>query len=255
MRWFQDQALESSSHVVNPSGSYSNSLPTDPTQREYTIYFAPIFAYNLGVAFDMLDFDVSQYGTHYVDQVTVDRFPRPGAGTAVKTYTDSTDFANWAFSTDVGGYGSVTSGGAGTGTLSIMSQTADFGNFGWWQSSSTANELTYVADKLYRVAYTLRCASDGARNYMPQIILRCQNEDAQMTQTMELNSQGAGGPGAMPTVGGTDYDIYFETPTLPGSPTTAQDGFIAVIDMLDFDATKGGTINIDSVAVDYLAIP
>ena len=76
-----------------------------------------------------------------------------------------------------------------------------------------------------------------------------------MTSAMYLNSAGAGGPGAMPTVGGSDYDVYYETPTLPGSPTTGQDGFFAAIDVIDFDATKGGTIYMDSVAIDYLAIP
>jgi len=184
----------------------------------------------------------------------VERFPDPAAGTAVKTYSSSSDFTNWAFVTNVG-YGPVISGGAGTGTLSITSSLANSSNFGWWQSSGTANELTYVANKLYRTTYTLRCATDPARNDMPQIRLRCQNEDGQMTATMELNSQGTGGPGAMPTVGGTGYDVYFETPTLPGSPTTGQDGFIVVIDMLDFDAAKGGTIYMDSVAIDYLTIP
>jgi hypothetical protein len=75
-----------------------------------------------------------------------------------------------------------------------------------------------------------------------------------MTQTMELNSQGTGS-GAMPTTGGTQYDVYWETPTLPGSPSTSEDGFIVTIDLLDFDASKGGTIYMDSVTTDYLEVP
>jgi hypothetical protein len=75
-----------------------------------------------------------------------------------------------------------------------------------------------------------------------------------MTQTMELNSQGTG-PGAMPEVAGTDYDVYWETPSLPGSPSATEDGCIVTLDLLDFDPTKGGTIYMDSVAIDYLAIP
>jgi hypothetical protein len=253
MRWTQDQSLESATQVINASGSFSNSLPTDPATKEYRTYFAPILAYNLGIAFDMLDFSTGQYGTHYVDSVVIERFPDPTAGTAVKTYTSSSDFSNWQFLTNIG-YGPVTSGGSGTGTLSITSATASYGNFGFWQSSGAANELTYVTNKLYRATYTLRCASDAARNTMPQVRLRCQNEDGQMTQTMELNSQGTG-PGAMPTTGGTGYDVYFETPTLPGSSSASEDGFIGTLDLLDFDPTKGGTIYMDSVAVDYLAIP
>lgn len=253
MRWTHETALESATQVVNASGTYDNSVPTDPTTKEYSSYIDPAVTGYMGVAFDMLDFDVNQYGTHYVDSVIVERFPDPAAGTAVKTYTDTADFANWGFVTNVG-YGPVTSGGAGTGTISITSVTADASNYGWWQSSGTANELTYVADKLYRATYTLRCASDTARNTMPQVRLRTQNDDAQMTQTMELNSQGTG-PGAMPAVGGTDYGVYFETPTLPGSPTTANDGFIVAIDVLDFNSAQGGTIYMDGVAIDYLAIP
>jgi hypothetical protein len=253
MRWIQDQSLESATQVVNASGSFSNSLPTDPTTQEYTSYFMPILAYDLGVAFDMLDFSAGQYGIHYVDSVTVERFPNPTTTTAVKTYTSSDDFSNWQFLTNVG-YGPVTSGGEGTGTLSITSDTPSDGNFGFWQSSGSANELTYEADKLYRATFTLTCASDLARNTMPQIRLRCQNEDGQMTQTMELNSQGTG-PGAMPEVGGTDYDVYWETPVLPGSPSATEDGFIVTIDVLDFDSAKGGTIYMESVVIDYLSIP
>jgi hypothetical protein len=182
----------------------------------------------------------------------VERFPFPALGTAVKTYTDTADFANWGFASL--GFGPVTSGGAGTGTLQITSTVANANNYGWWQSDGFANELTYVADKLYRATYTLTCQTDAARNTMPQIRLRCQSEDNQMTQTMELNSQGTG-PGAMPTTGGTDYDVYFETPTLPGSPAAGEDGFIVTIDMLDFNSAQGGTIYMDSVTVDYLAIP
>jgi hypothetical protein len=253
MRWIQDQSLESASLVLNASGSYSNSLSTDPTTSTYGIYFAPILSGSLGVAFDMLDFSAAQYGTFYVDKIVVERFATPAAGTAVKTYTSSADFSNWQFITNISPYGPVTSG-TGTGTVTITSGMSDASNFGWWQSNGSANELTYVADKLYRARYTMRCASDPARNTMPQIRLRCQNEDGQMTQTMELNGQGTG-PGAMPTVGGTDYDVYWETPALPGSPTAAEDGFIIVMDVLDFDAAKGGTIYLDSVAIDFLTIP
>jgi len=89
---------------------------------------------------------------------------------------------------------------------------------------------------------------------MPQIRLRAQNEDAQMTQTMEINSQGTG-PGAMPLSTGSDYDIYWETPTLPGSPGTGEDGFIVTIDILDFSSAQGGTISLEAVAIDYVTIP
>ncbi len=255
MRWTQDQSLESATHVVNAAGSYSYALPTDPTTATYTCYFAPILNYNLGIAFDMLDFDAGQYGTHYVDMVTVERFARPSTSTLVKAYTDGSDFANWVFVSTGVPFGTVTSGGSGTGTLTISSTLANSNNYGWWQSSPTADELTYVADKLYRATYTLRCQTDAARNTMPQVRLRCQNEDGQMTQTMELSSQGAGGPGAMPEVSGTDYEVYWETPILPGSPGTGEDEFIVAIDVLDFDGTKGGTIYMDSVAIEYLEIP
>jgi hypothetical protein len=253
LRWIQDQSLESTSLVLNASGSFSNSLPVDPTTKDYTIYFAPILSGSMGVAFDMLDFSPAQSGTHYVDLVVVERFPVPALGTAVKTYTDTADFSNWQFITNISPYGPVTSG-VGTGTLSIASDTTAASNFGWWQCSGTANELTYVANELFRATFTLRCASDPARNVIPQVRLRCQNEDGQMTQTMELNSQGTG-PGAMPEVAGTDYEVYWETPALPGLPSPTEDGFIVTLDVLDFDAAKGGTIYLDSVMVDYLAIP
>lgn len=253
MRWTHDGALESASHIVNASISYSHSLPSYPVTKEYCCYIAPAVSGDLGVAFDMLDFDIATYATHYVDTVTIERFPRPSTGVVVKTYDNAADFANWGFMTNVG-FGPVTSDGSGTGTLCLTSGVDNYANYGVWQSSGVANELTYEEDKLYRTIFTLRCESEAARNIMPQIRLRCQNEDGQFTQTMELNSQGIG-PGAMPPVSGTAYEVYWETPTLPSSPGRTQDGFIVAIDMLDFDPNKGGTICLDSVTVDYLEIP
>jgi hypothetical protein len=255
LRWIQDQSLESTSLVLNASGTFSNALPTDPTTKDYTVYFSPILSGSMGVAFDMLDFDENQHGTFYVDEITVDWFPRGIPATPVKSYDTASDFGNWQFVMDTGSYGPVYSGGTGTGMLSITSTTANASNFGFWQCSGTANELTYVEDKFYRATYTLSCTSEAARNDMPQIRLRVQNEDGQMAQTMELNSQGTGGPGAMPELGGTQYEIYWETPTLPGSPSAAEDGFIVAIDMLDFDPTKGGTINMEQVAIEFMTIP
>lgn len=254
MRWNQEQSLESASHIVNACGSLSNSLPLDPSTREYSSYFMPTVSGNLGVAFDLLDFEVGRFGTHYVDSITAERFPRPSTGTIVKTYSNAEDFANWAFITNLPPYDPVTSECGGTGKPCITSGVDDYANFGFWMCSATANELTYERDKLYRATFTLQCDSELARYIMPQVRLRCQNEDSQMTQTVELNSQLIG-PGAMPEITGTSYDVYWETPILPGTPTTAEDGFIVAMDMLDFDPRKGGTICLDSVTVDYLAIP
>jgi hypothetical protein len=254
MRWNQDQSLESGSQIVNACSSYSYSLPLDPSTREYSSYFMPMVSGYLGIAFDMLDFDAGRFGTHYVDSIIVERFPRPSTGTIVKTYSNAEDFANWAFITNLPPYGPVTSACSGTGKPCITSRVEDYANYGFWMCSPTANELTYEPDKLYRATFTLRCDSELARYIMPQVRLRCQNEDAQMTQTMELNSQLIG-PGAMPEVNGTSYDVYWETPTLPSSPVISEDGFIVAIDLLDFDPRKGGTIYLDSVTVDYLEIP
>jgi hypothetical protein len=59
----------------------------------------------------------------------------------------------------------------------------------------------------------------------------------------------------MPEAGGTQYEVYWETPLLPGMPAATEDGFIVTIDLLDFDPTKGGTIYMDSAAIDYQEIP
>ena len=79
--------------------------------------------------------------------------------------------------------------------------------------------------------------------------MRCQNEDNQMTHTMGLTngSQGA----AMPRTTGTSYEVYWETPTLPASPGTGEDGFFPALDLLDFDPSKGGQVNLETVTIEY----
>ncbi len=80
--------------------------------------------------------------------------------------------------------------------------------------------------------------------------MRAQNEDAQMTQTMELSP----GP-AQPLSTVTYYELYWETPELPSSPDSMEDGFIVAFDDIDFDATRSFDVTLEDVTIEYTSIP
>jgi hypothetical protein len=57
------------------------------------------------------------------------------------------------------------------------------------------------------------------------------------------------------TPGVRDYEVYWQTPDLPLSPTTDEDGFRLSFDILNFGAGETGTYNLDTVIVEYSEIP
>jgi hypothetical protein len=212
----------------------------------------------MNIAFDMLDFDGAEGGTIYLDQVVVDKFDRPGpigTGTSVKTYDSAGDFSNWQFNANFGGaFGNVTSANWGSGSLSLSSTASASSNAGYFSSSASANECSYNTgtDYLYRAAFTLSLSDDADRPTMCGIRMRIQNEDDQMTQAAEVTSQNGGV--AIPPAAGKDYELYWETPDLPGSPGTAEDGFFVAIDLLDFNSSEGGQVNLEKLVTEYFTL-
>jgi hypothetical protein len=103
--------------------------------------------------------------------------------------------------------------------------------------------------RLYRATYKLSISDNADRATMCSIRMRCQNEDNQMAQTMGLTNSASGA--AMPTTSGTSYELYWETPTLPESPGTDEDGFFPTLDLLDFDPTLGGQVNLESLTIEH----
>ena len=52
-----------------------------------------------------------------------------------------------------------------------------------------------------------------------------------------------------------DYEVYWQTPDLPTSPGTGEDGFRLALDMLNFAPDIAGTFILDKVTVEHSDIP
>jgi hypothetical protein len=215
--------------------------------------YYPAVSDNLGLCFDLLDFDATEWGMVTLDSVIVERFPRSSfSGTAVRTYDFDSDFATWEWNPNFGNSswnGCVSE--QAYDSLGISTSAAPQAAF--WQSP--ASDLGYVADRLYRASFTMSRASGDAAATMPWCRLRCFNEDGQMTQAFNINngSSGAAMPPESPST--RDYEVYWQTPDLPGSPTTDEDGFRIAMDMLNFDPTNSGSYILDTVTIEHSAIP
>jgi hypothetical protein len=221
--------------------------------KEYRLLYLPAVADNLGLAFDMLDFDLAEHGTISLGSVVVEKFAQAlFSGTVVATYDSDAQFGGWQWNGNFGvpGWSGCTSGQSG-GVLSISSGGAPQAAF--WQSP--ANDLDYVADKLYRATFTMSRGSGDAAATMPWCRIRCFNEDGQMSQEYNINNGNSGAAMPPETPGMRDYEVYWQTPDLPGSPTTDEDGFRLSFDLLNFGVGETGTYNLDTVIVEYGDIP
>ncbi len=243
LRWIDLSSFASSTHEIVSSGDATRS--PGPGGKEFRSYYYPPVANNLLFAFDLLDFEAADSGTISLDSIQIERFPRPAFATLLRSYTSYADFANWGFLQAIP---TVTGSRYTTGELRLQSSQGEDSAFGFWQSSASANECTYntSTNYLYRAIY--RLWSNTTNN--ATIRMRAQNEDAQMTQTMELSP----GP-AQPLSTVTYYELYWETPELPSSPDSTEDGFIVAFDDIDFDATRSFDVTLENVTIEYTSIP
>jgi hypothetical protein len=253
LRFTTQNNTGSTAHSIVSMGSGSYSPPTAGT-KEYRMLYYPAVSDDLGLAFDMLDFDPGEYGTISLDGVIVEKFPRSQftTPTAVMTYDTEGDFSTWQWSANFGNTAwSGATSGQGGGIISIASAGQPQAAF--WQSAM--NDLDYVADKLYRATFTMSRGSGDAAGTMPWCRLRCFNEDAQMSQEFNVNN-GNGGVAMPPASPSTrDYEVYWQTPDLPSSPGTDEDGFRVSIDMLNFGPGETGTYILDTATIEYSNIP
>jgi len=90
---------------------------------------------------------------------------------------------------------------------------------------------------------------------MPWCRLRCFNEDNQMAQSMDIlnGNSGAAVPPVPPA--SQTYEIYWQRPDLPGSPTTDEDGFKLAFDILNFGLGEVGTYRVNQVDVESFQVP
>jgi hypothetical protein len=255
LRFTMENLTGSAAHSIVSQAPYSYGLPTTGT-KEYRMLYYPAVADDLGFTFDMLDFDPDEWGTVSLDAVIVEKIARTEftSPTLVMTYESESDFAAWEWSANFGNpsWSGCTSGQSG-GTISITSAGAgSYGQAAFWQSPT--NDLSYVADKLYRATFTMSRGAGNAAATMPWCRIRCFNEDGQMSQEFNVNNGSSGAAMPPETPATRDYEVYWQTPDLPASPSTDEDGFRVAIDMLNFAAGESGTHILDSVIIEYAEI-
>jgi hypothetical protein len=201
----------------------------------------------------MLDFDPAEHGTISLQSLIVEKFPNAiFSPTTVKIYDTAIDFGWWQWNENFGNpaWGGCTSSNS-KGIVSIRSAAAPQAAF--WQSPP--NELSYVPDKLYRATFHLaREPLDNAAT-MPWCRIRCFNEDGQMSQEFNINNgdSGAAMPDERP--GLSPYQVFWQTPDLPSSPSTDEDGFRISFDILNFGAGEFGTFGLYTATIEFSDIP
>lgn len=97
--------------------------------------------------------------------------------------------------------------------------------------------------------------SENATATMPWYRIRCFNEDGQVSQAFNINKWNSGVAMQPETPLTRDYEVYWQTPDLPSSPATNEDGFRVAFDMLHFGAAEHGTYILDTVTIEHSDIP
>jgi hypothetical protein len=217
----------------------------------YDLYFLPSgYVGFCMLAFDLLNFDAEDAPDAEValESVVVERFALAALGTptTISTHDFETSQESWSFAdgrailTDPEFFWEA-------GALHLLS-TTNTNTFGYWHSDAT--DITVEADRLYRGTFEVRTdVTDRSR--VPQMRLRFNTENMQVSRTLSIKSvgDGANSPGTSNTL----YDmLYFMPPA-----NCVGGGLIVSFDMLNFspeDAAEGSLI-LDRAVVESLPIP
>jgi hypothetical protein len=257
LRWTTKNFSGSAAYYINSIAPFNTVPPITPATKEYCSYFyPPTDTGGLGVAFDMLDFSPDESGLVLLDQVAYEKTERDILGTAVLVKTFDSDFDTWEFSANfAGAFGAISTAGSSADRIALTSTVADAANAGFAQTPP--NSLTYdlAQPHLYRATFYV---SRGGANAMtfPSVRLRALNEDNQISEEHNINHGNFPGLGSPPQdPANKAFEVYWETPDLPASPTSSQDGFRLAFDLLDFSDAEGDTAYLDRVDVEYFPIP
>jgi len=252
LRWITPTFACTGDLTIGSNGSFSNIPPQLPAVQEYASYLYPTYdTGGLGLAFDMLDFS-PEAGLVSLDKIIVETIDRSLLGTPTAVQSYDTNFNTWEFNLNFGGaFTAVSSTGSGTDRIALTSTVAG-SEAGFAQTPADAT--LYTAAKLYRATFDVS-RTGAAANATPWIRLRAFSEDNQISAAFNIlhGTDDGGAAPQTPTTGA--FEIYWETPILPGSPGTGEDGFRCAFDLLDFAPTEGDTMRLESLTVESFAIP
>ena len=193
----------------------------------------PISSGNLFPIFDVYDFDLTDAGTVYLEQLDVYSLDVPSSGW---TSVSVPAFTSWTASTNIPPFnGAVT---ATTGGLGLASPVSESYCFSLWNSGNLAD---MVDNQLYRAVFTVRSSDTSPPNGM----FRIASQDLQVSYRLRYY------PAEAPDTDGEEYPVYFETHDyVPG-----QAAYNLNFEIADFESTRGGAITLTDTSVQHHTVP
>ncbi len=214
--------------------SYANELiitsqtgvmsPPTTGSRTYNQYLVPLTAQGFFLTFDVYDFDqVTDSGTVYLEEVETSKADIPTAGWSAKTVPA---FTNWTLVNNISPYAAFATTGQTASLLRLGSPTATSTAYAYWYSPN----ISWTAGKLNRAIFTLITASG------PSTILGAVAAgSADYNWFTRYRFYGD----TVPTAAGTQYPVYFET--------ASGTNFYLMYEGMDFETTRGGSNDLNSV--------
>jgi hypothetical protein len=274
MRMFL-QCTDISGNLAFAGGNRLGKGPSAPTStpQVYNVYFGPPDVSSItqiqyvNLTWEFIAFAADESGTNYLDAVELQRFATPAktAGTSVKTFVGASGFGlanGWASfkltqagSPPVAYFGDVTFAGPSAAGISITTPAAaeTNGHVNWGQWGTNTPGVTFLANKLYRVVYTLSAVLPGTKSLGK---VRVINNNLGGSWSAELDADSYVYTAQMPTPGGVEYDVWQESmPTLYSVPDLAKNDMTFIFDVADGNDNQSGITTLSKVEVLYYNIP
>ncbi|MFH0793089.1 MAG: choice-of-anchor D domain-containing protein, partial [bacterium] len=186
------------------------------------------------------------FGGLFLDGLEIDVLDRPQLSEYVMDYDD---FRNDEWRILSGPdlhplFQSITASGLDSGTFSFTVNSGSTAAVGVFQTFGAANPRSspVVSGQLYRATFTLSIGDVADRLHAPTIRLRLHDTNSETASEYEiLYTNGIAPPGTDPTT----YDAYLIGPDFTGPAPNLALGF----DVMAFDTTQRGTINLEKVEV------
>ncbi len=238
------------------------NAPMTGAKDYWAYYYPPVVtgASDTGfkLAFDLVDFTDNQSGNLYLDEIQVQRFEAPakGSGTSVIAFNASQLNSTWTYSAPGGAYGPITHGTSGTGLYLESSATVQGSggiDYGMWTYAAGGSSDTWVANKLYRVTFTLQVPDAATQQTVAKLRLLFNNNAYDWIALNQFSNAGGAFYNHMPSASGTEYSIFCQTPDILYGDDNDKIGYM--FDMADGSPTEEGRCYLTSVEVEYYDIP
>jgi len=236
----------------------------DAAGKVFNVYIQPASSMSASIQyvrykFEVIDFDMAEWGTNTLQDVEVYRFEIPDLDPADKIATFAPPFTGWSTLAFGSPFGDATSGSGGTGlwveTPGPVAPTPRTVDYALWQIAGASSGVVFEADKLYRSVWRLSVPDGTTEGSCARIRLIAGNQGNNWSSEL-VADPASGYREQMPKVGGTDYSVWQETiPVLYGGADVALNNMGFLFDVADGRADQSGRIFLEQVDLYYYDIP